>query len=203
MTRDAQGRVLHTVRCLGFTTVERVAEAAGTDADTAEGELLELAIAGLVTRDPGPFGGWGLTEAGRAEDAARVGAELDAAGTRDALTEAYRRFLVLNPELLDLCTAWQLRPVGGVTVANDHRDTRYDARVLAELDGFDLRAGVVLAELAGALGRFGRYRERFSRALELARAGKLEYVADDTASYHGVWFQLHEDLLVTLGIPRW
>jgi hypothetical protein len=28
-------------------------------------------------------------------------------------------------------------------------------------------------------------------------------VTDSTASYHAVWFQLHEDLLVTLGIPRW
>jgi hypothetical protein len=27
-------------------------------------------------------------------------------------------------------------------------------------------------------------------------------VTDSTASYHAVWFQLHEDLLATLGIPR-
>jgi hypothetical protein len=27
-------------------------------------------------------------------------------------------------------------------------------------------------------------------------------VTDRTASYHAVWFQLHEDLLATLGIPR-
>jgi hypothetical protein len=30
----------------------------------------------------------------------------------------------------------------------------------------------------------------------------LEYVSDSTESYHAVWFQLHEDLLATLGIPR-
>jgi hypothetical protein len=27
-------------------------------------------------------------------------------------------------------------------------------------------------------------------------------VADSTESYHTVWFQLHEDLLATLGMPR-
>jgi hypothetical protein len=27
-------------------------------------------------------------------------------------------------------------------------------------------------------------------------------VTDSTESYHIVWFQLHEDLLATLGIPR-
>jgi hypothetical protein len=35
-----------------------------------------------------------------------------------------------------------------------------------------------------------------------AKSGALDYVTDSTASYHSVWFQLHEDLLVTLGIPR-
>ena len=90
-----------------------------------------------------------------------------------------------------------------MAAVNDHRDGGYDARVLGELDGFHRRAEVVLAELAGALGRFGRYQERLGRALELARGGKTEFVADDPASYHSVWFQLHEDLLVTLGMPRW
>jgi hypothetical protein len=32
--------------------------------------------------------------------------------------------------------------------------------------------------------------------------GALDYVADNLESYHSVWFQLHEDLLATLGIPR-
>ena len=50
--------------------------------------------------------------------------------------------------------------------------------------------------------RFERYRVRLTDALVRAEAGALEYIADSTASYHTVWFQLHEDLLVTLGIPR-
>jgi hypothetical protein len=50
--------------------------------------------------------------------------------------------------------------------------------------------------------RFRRYRVRLTDALASARSGALDDVTDSTASYHIVWFQLHEDLLATLGIPR-
>ena len=118
------------------------------------------------------------------------------------MAEAYTDFLPLNPELLDLCTAWQLRSVDGVATMNDHRDPAYDARVLDRLTDFDQRAEAVCADLSAAMLRFRRYRIRLSDALGRARSGALEYVTDSTASYHTVWFQLHEDLLATLGIPR-
>jgi hypothetical protein len=194
--------VLHTLRCLGFTDLDRVADAGGLTPSDTESRLIDLAVAGLVTRTSGPFGGWGLTEAGKAEDARLVAAERDAAGARDAVTAAFETFLVLNPELLDLCTAWHMRPADGVTGINDHTDTAYDARVLARFVDLDQRAAAVCARLTAALPRFGRYRGRLTTALDLARAGRLEHLADTTTSYHNVWFQLHEDLLVTLGIPR-
>ena len=192
--------VLHALRCVGFAGVGRLAEAAGRPESELESELLDLAAVGLVRYEPGPFGGWGLTDAGRAEDARRTAAELG--GARPAVAGAYERFLVLNPLLLDLCTAWQLRPVGGAAVLNDHRDRAYDARVLDRFVDLDRRAAEVCAELAGALPRFGRYRVRLATALDRARAGALDQVTDATSSYHAVWFQLHEDLLATLGIPR-
>lgn len=194
--------VLHTLRCMGFTALSRLAETAGLPEADAESELIDLAVAGLVTRVPGEFGGWGLTEAGRAADAERISAELDAAGARAAVTQAFDGFLVLNPELLDLCTAWQLRPVDGVATMNDHTDAAYDARVLDRFVEFDQRADVVCTALSRAMPRFGRYRTRLTDALTRARSGELDYLTDGMASYHAVWFQLHEDLLVTLGIPR-
>jgi hypothetical protein len=115
---------------------------------------------------------------------------------------AYDDFLVLNPELLDLCGAWQVRSTGGVTTANDHTDAAYDARVLDLLTDLDRRADAVCADLAAVMPRFQRYRDRLTYALTRARAGELDYVTDRLDSYHTVWFQLHEDLLVTLGIPR-
>ncbi|WP_250038269.1 transcriptional regulator [Paractinoplanes maris] len=191
--------VLHTLRCMGFAELSRIADAAALTGAETESELIDLAVDGLVTRQ---MGAWGPTDAGRAEDTRRTAAELDAAGARGAVDAAYGKFLTLNPELLDLCSAWQLRPVDGVPVPNDHHDTAYDARVLSLFGELDQRAEVVCAHLAAALPRFARYRERLGAALDRARAGALEELADSLTSYHVVWFQLHEDLLVTLGRPR-
>ncbi|WP_336204132.1 transcriptional regulator [Nonomuraea sp. LPB2021202275-12-8] len=194
--------VLHTLRCVGFTSLARVSEAAGLSESDVESELIDLAVAGLVTHVSGDFGGWGLTEAGHAADAERISDELDTAGARAAVTAAFDEFLVLNPELLDLCGAWQLRSVDGVATLNDHTDSAYDSRVLDRLTDLHRRADAVCADLAAVVLRFERYRMRLTGALIRARSGALDYVTDSTASYHSVWFQLHEDLLVTLGIPR-
>jgi DprA/Smf-like nucleotide binding protein involved in DNA uptake len=194
--------VLHALRCIGFAGPARVAAATGLPASEAESQLIDLEVAGLVTHVPGDFGGWGLTEAGRAVDAERIADELETAGTRTAVAAAYDGFLVLNPELLDLCTAWQMRSVDGVVLPNDHTDPVYDARVLDRLTDLDQRAEVVCADLSAAMLRFQRYRVRLTDALARARSGALDYVTDNIESYHTVWFQLHEDLLATLGIPR-
>jgi hypothetical protein len=194
--------VLHVLRCIGFVSLARVSETTGLPEPDVESELIDLAVAGLVTRVPGDFGGWGLTEAGKAADAKRIADELDTAGARTAVAEAYDDFLVLNPELLDLCTAWQMRSVDGVTTPNEHTDPAYDARVLDRFTDFHQRADVVCADLSAAMLRFQRYRAQLTDALTRAKSGALDYVTDSFASYHTVWFQLHEDLLVTLGIPR-
>ncbi|MDT7788885.1 MAG: hypothetical protein QOF58_7304 [Pseudonocardiales bacterium] len=191
--------VLHTLRCIGFAGTARIAGATGLSESDAESELIDLAVDGLVTHLPGEFGGWGLTAEGRVADAQRITGELESAGARPALTKAFHEFMVLNPELLDLCTAWQLRSNG---VINDHSDTAYDGRVLGRFNDFHERAVVVCADLSAAQGRFDRYRVRLADALERAAAGELEYVADGIGSYHAVWAELHEDLLATLGIPR-
>lgn len=167
-----------------------------------ESELIDLAVAGLVTRLPGEFGGWGLTDNGRTADAERIAAELDASGTRTVVARVFEDFLVLNPELLDLCTAWQTRTVDGTMTPNDHTDAAYDARVLDRITRFHLRAEAVCAELAAVLHRFQRYRDRLTGALARAREGEGDYIADNLESYHAIWFQLHEDLLATLGIAR-
>jgi hypothetical protein len=198
--------VLHSLRCLGFVTTPAVVAATGLDESTVESELIDLARAGLVTHTPGHFGGWGLSDAGRDADAVRIAAELDRAGARSAVTAAYEVFIRLNPELLDLCTAWQLRTGGGAgstMTANDHSDPAYDARVLDLFTELDRRVGPVCADLSAVLARFGCYQGRLSGALARARAGERDYLTDHPASYHAVWFQLHEDLLATLGRPRW
>ncbi|MDX3660160.1 transcriptional regulator [Streptomyces sp. ID05-26A] len=192
--------VLHALRCVGTSGLTRVASFTGLAESDVESELIDLAVAGLVTHHRG-FGGWALTESGRAADAAATEAELESVGTRSALAEAFESFLVLNPELLELCTAWQIRSVDGVV--NDHSDTVYDARVLALFADLHTRAVVVIAALAAAVPRFARYDARLSEALADVQAGKVERLADTIDSFHTIWAELHEDLLATQGIARW
>lgn len=58
-------------------------------------------------------------------------------------------------------------------------------------------------ELCGVLTRFQGYDDRFAAALARVDAGDRSWVDRPGAdSCHTVWFQLHEDLLATLGIRR-
>src|SRR5690606_7500073 len=113
-----------------------------------------------------------------------------------------RRFLDLNPGLLEVCSDWQMRNLGGTPSLNDHSDDDYDARVLSRLFRVDDTVHALLADLAIVLPRFSVYRERLTSALGEVMAGNHAYLADGLESYHTVWFQLHEDLLTTLGISR-
>ncbi len=200
---DAALLVLHALRCAGTVSVARLRAITELDESDAESELIDLGADGLVSRLSGDMPVWSLTDAGRAADAERITDELESARARERVTATYERFMVLNPELLDLCTAWQLRSVDGVMSVNDHGDPGYDSRVLSRFADLDRRAAVVCAELSAPLPRFGRYRVRLTDALERAASGELAYVADNTASYHVVWAELHEDLLATLGLGRW
>jgi hypothetical protein len=60
----------------------------------------------------------------------------------------------------------------------------------------------LLTELGAALDRFVIYQSKLSTALDHAMSGSHSFVADSLDSYHAIWFQLHEDLLTTLGISR-
>ena len=51
--------------------------------------------------------------------------------------------------------------------------------------------------------RLADYRSRLSRALAQARAGDGRFVASPRVdSYHGIWFELHEDLIGLAGRTR-
>jgi hypothetical protein len=58
-------------------------------------------------------------------------------------------------------------------------------------------------DLAGALERYRPYRPKLTRAIEKVEAGEREWFTKPVLpSYHTVWFELHEDLLTTLGLDR-
>lgn len=194
--------VLHTLRCIGFAGEDRVASAALMDRAEARASLDGLLARGLVSHLDGVFGGWGLTDQGRVVDGERVAAELDLSGSRETVEQAYGVFLPLNPRLLQICHDWQLHGAGGAHLPNDHRDAEYDLGVIERLVKLDRAAQPVLASLSDQLTRFGAYRTRLTAALDRVEAGEHDYLTESLDSYHTVWFQLHEDLLATLGIAR-
>ena len=197
--------VLHGVRLLGFATTEAVAARFGLDEFWTGEELEDHRADGLVSWSSfGGSAGWSLTTRGRVEGEALLASELEATGRRDVVHRTYLEFLDLNARVLQAVTDWQTRPAAGDPfAANDHQDLRWDTRVLQRLD----EVGGALAPLAGTLtsvlDRMSGYSERYEAALARARGGQREWVdALGRDSCHTVWFQLHEDLLATLGIPR-
>jgi len=128
-----------------------------------------------------------------------VAAELDAAGARSHIADAYERFLSLNGEVRSLCTEWQLRD----DALNDHADLAYDDQVIDRLVALHDRARPVCVDLAGQIERFSPYGDRLGAALDRVVGGDGEWFTQPLIdSYHTVWFELHEDLLATLGIDR-
>lgn len=200
--QDGCSSVLHALRCIGVAGVDRVSAASGLPSQEAEECLLRLRLDGLATLSPGPFGGWSLTDHGRAVDDAWLRRQLEATDSREHVRRGYARFLDLNPELLRICGDWQMHRTGGAVVLNDHSDAEYDLTVLSRLVRIDEGAQVICTDLAERIAHFGVYRGRLSFALARALAGDHGFVADRLDSYHTIWFQLHEDLLTTLGISR-
>lgn len=194
--------ILHTLRCIGVAGEERISAASGLSLDETLTRLHRHAERQLVSLDPGAFGGWTLTKSGERTERNLTEDELLLAGARDVVAGCYERFLVLNPKLLQISTDWQIRRFGTSQSMNDHSDRDYDNKVLTRLIRIDDKVQPICAELAGSLHRFGRYAKRLSRAIDRSLAGESAYVSDNLDSYHTVWFQLHEDLLRTLGISR-
>jgi hypothetical protein len=200
---DPRFLVLHGLRLKGFADAAAVAEAGGVPEAEAKPHLDALVGEELASYREGRLSGYTLTPAGRAEHAKLVADELDRAGAREAIDAAYRRFLAINQDLLGICTAWQLRDVAGESVVNDHSDAAHDAQVVARLAELDAKVQPICADLGAALDRFGAYGRRLGEALARVQAGEADWFTKPMiASYHTVWFELHEDLLCTLGIER-
>ncbi len=199
--------VVHALRVRGFVGADVVASAAGLDEAEVDTLLAGLDAAGHARHRDGRVSGWMLTPEGRARGEALLAAELDATGARPAVEAAYRDFLEANQGFLGLCTDWQLRPdpdaPEGEMIVNDHADAAHDAAVVARLGDADDVVRGVCADLVAALGRFDGYGDRFAEALARVKAGEVEWFTRPMIdSYHTVWFELHENLLATLGIER-
>jgi hypothetical protein len=194
---------LHGIRLHGRAEADQVAEYMGADVRSITDALADLEAHGMVDHRVGRFPGFGLTPAGRAEGERLLAEELDGHGLRRHVEAAYDEFLAYNRQMLTICTMWQLRTVDGATVANDHTDEFHDRSVVEALDSLDHHMRPVLAALCDGLERFAGHEARLRYALDRVLAGEHDWLTKPMfPSYHSCWFELHEDLLATLGRER-
>ncbi len=201
-TRD-ELRVIHALRLKGFASSDIIAQTASIPVENVSTALEELTESGAVRFKAGTMTGYSLMPQGRQRGEQLLAAQLDAHGCRAEMQAAYGHFLALNRPFLELCTRWQTRTLDGELGVNDHTDRTYDDSIIAELvDTHDLMVPVC-RELHELLDRFESYETRFEHALVAVRNGDTQWFTKPIIdSYHSVWFELHEDLLATLGIDR-
>ena len=199
---------LHSLRLKGFAEAGVVAALLHKSESEVAAALAKAAESGFALHREGRLTGWALTQAGRLENERLLAAELDSLAdcggrnVREVVRSAYDRFFQLNQEMLEVCTRWQIKDANA-QVLNDHSDPAYDAAVIVELACIDEGVQPILADLSPVLDRFSIYSDRFTHALKRVRAGEQEWFTRPIMeSYHTVWFEMHEDLLASLGIDR-
>ncbi|GIF62602.1 hypothetical protein Ais01nite_06370 [Asanoa ishikariensis] len=182
--------VLHAVRLNGFAGTAAVAARFDLDADQTREDLLDAEAYGRVSRSAfTDLGGWSLTQAGYRHNEAQLRDELDHTGARGTVTAAHEQFLPLNARASQVFTTWQLD-------AGDPADTLHQLARLAD------RLHHLERLVAARLSRFAGYHARFTAALVQAVDDPAWITGVEVDSCHKVWFELHEDLIATLGISR-
>jgi hypothetical protein len=181
---DTDFAVLHRLRLCGFETVR----------DERDYEALVADGLVVVERDRAR-----LTPEGRDLHAHWAAADEGSEAAAAAET-AYMHFQSANERLLKVCHDWQIARGG---IPNDHSDPAYDDRVVGRLRGVHSSAERILDDLVPAIPRFAGYRPRFEAALTKLDAGGRQWFASPACdSYHTVWMQFHEDLLLATGRSR-
>jgi pyruvate, orthophosphate dikinase len=156
---------------------------------------VELVRAGLVEEASGEYR---LTTQGKAAAEAALAEERELWGVERA-GAALEAFHHLDLRVKEVVTAWQLRG----SVLNDHGDAAYDAGVVARLAALHRDASAWITSLDSAPPGLRRYASRLEDALGRVTGGDTRFVASPrVASYHSVWFELHEELILLAGRNR-
>jgi len=172
--------VLQAVRFKGRVSVNDLAATLAEDVTTTVEQLAEsgLLIDSTTLR---------ISPSGRArldELLSEERAGIDSA----ALAVAYSDFHSVNADFKALVTNWQL-----------NRDTA----ALARMDDVHERVLPIIAAAATQLPRLDAYRAKLVAALDKVKAGDVAWLTKPLVdSYHTVWFELHEELILASGLTR-
>jgi hypothetical protein len=195
---DPRFCVLHALRVKGFAKTDVLVELTGTPSADVERELTALAGEGLaVFREARAL--WQLSPDGRVAHGRLLAEDVSSDGLRDRLHEHYAPFLQLNEQFKELCGEWQLRDGN----PNDHNDVAYDRAVIDRLLMIDTDVQPLCTAMGEVLVRLTPYAPRLRSTAQRVDKGEQNlFTGVMCGSYHDVWMELHEDLILTLGIDR-
>ncbi len=187
-------KVLQAVRLKGRVSPADLAATVDADPASVAATVAELTEAGCLVAGKAvklsPDGRQRLNELLAAE---RSGVN------NDAIVDAYNDFRGVNAEFKALVADWQLKN----GAPNTHEDADYDAEVLARLASVHERVVPTIATAAAQLPRLGNYSDKLAAALAKVLAGdSVWFTRPLIDSYHTVWFELHEELILAAGLTR-
>lgn len=109
--------------------------------------------------------------------------------------EAHDELRQLDRSVSELAAEWQPGTAGSYSPE--------EWKLIDRLTTIDDRAAPVLLRLGSAIPRFSTYRSRLRAALAQLEEGESHWFSGpECDSYHTVWSQLHENLLLALGIAQ-
>lgn len=186
--------VLQAVRLKGRVSLDDLTATLGEDSADVAAAVERLTRSGLLV------GGTVLriSPDGRARLGELLTRERERANAT-ALRAVYDDFRSLNAEFKAMVTEWQIKH----GQPNTHDDHTYDAGILTRLDRVHQRVLPIIAAATAQLPRLDRYSVKLESAFDKVKAGDLVWLSRPIIdSYHTVWFELHEELIVAAGLSR-
>ncbi len=186
--------MLHTLRIRGFVTVDGFVESLGRHPEALLTSLVENGQVRHIDKRQM----YGLLPAGKQLHATLLDGLADGSA-RAGLAEWYPAFLALNDEFKQLCTDWQVRD----DEPNDHSNADYDRRCIDRLRQLAEDARVIIDGFSAAVARMAGYNTRLSLAADCIARGEIKkFTGVMCESFHDIWMELHEDLIVLQRIDR-
>lgn len=187
-------RVLQAVRLKGRVNPADLAATVDLDPTVVATTIAALTEGGLLVEGKTLR----LSPDGRAklsELLAKEHESIDAA----AVAAAYNDFRSVNADFKALVSDWQLKN----GEPNIHDDADYDAAVLTRLDDVHTRVMPIVVAATTQVPRLSGYSDKLDVALAKVKAGDTTWLTRPIIdSYHTVWFELHEELILAAGLTR-
>jgi hypothetical protein len=185
------------LRIKGCATSESLAEIVALAVERVEENLHALAHSGhAMFRTARSL--WQITPEGREAHRRVLEETLEHESIR-SLAAHYGAFLEINTRFKSLCGEWQIRG----DQPNDHSDVEYDSAVVSRLVDLNERAQPIVASMSEVLARLATYGPRLNAACRGVAAGNRQlFTGVMCGSFHDIWMELHEDLILTQGIDR-